>query len=504
MNILWIDDEIDLLKPLIMLLKEKGYNVTGVSSGDDGISLLKKFPFDLVLLDEIMPGKDGLASLRDIRTTDTHIPVVMITKSEEEKLIEKAYSARATDYLVKPIKPQQLISTVKRILERRDIIKRKQPEDYAKFYSSVNSEIYSDIRIEEWIAIYRDIIKWNIDLHNFGDEEFRKTHKDLLWTAERQFARFMEAEYPKWLLEGKGPDLSPDIVRKYVMPRIVKERRVYFILLDCMRYDQWLAIKSVLQGDFNIEESQYLAILPSATPYARNSIFAGVFPDELSHRFSRFWDPEENRFERDLLAMQVEEIKNIKGPVYFKIRNIQEAKTLEERTQAYRKARFVSIVINFLDILIHQRMESQVIEEVIPDEDSLREFTRLWFTKSYIYNLLRELRDIKATVVITTDHGAIITHKPTIIEGGKTISKNLRYKYGPVLKTNERHCIYIEEPERFRLPNSGIKYAIAKEDYYFIYSSHREKYEAEYKHTFQHGGVSMQEQILPIAVLTPK
>ena len=288
MNILWIDDEIDLLKPLIMLLKEKGYNVTGVSSGDDGISLLKKFPFDLVLLDEIMPGKDGLASLRDIRTTDTHIPVVMITKSEEEKLIEKAYSARATDYLVKPIKPQQLISTVKRILERRDIIKRKQPEDYAKFYSSVNSEIYSDIRIEEWIAIYRDIIKWNIDLHNFGDEEFRKTHKDLLWTAERQFARFMEAEYPKWLLEGKGPDLSPDIVRKYVMPRIVKERRVYFILLDCMRYDQWLAIKSVLQGDFNIEESQYLAILPSATPYARNSIFAGVFPDELSHRFSRF------------------------------------------------------------------------------------------------------------------------------------------------------------------------------------------------------------------------
>jgi len=170
MNILWIDDEIDLLKPLIMLLKEKGYNVTGVSSGDDGISLLKKFPFNLVLLDEIMPGKDGLASLRDIRPIATHIPVVMITKSEEEELIEKAYSARATDYLVKPIKPQQLISTVKRILERRDIIKRKQPEDYAKFYSSVNSKIYSDIRIEEWISIYLDIVKWGIELHNFGDE----------------------------------------------------------------------------------------------------------------------------------------------------------------------------------------------------------------------------------------------------------------------------------------------------------------------------------------------
>ncbi len=504
MNILWIDDEIDLLKPLIMLLKEKGYNVTGVASGDDGISLLKKFPFDLVLLDEIMPGKDGLASLRDIRNIDANIPVVMITKSEEEELIEKAYSIRATDYLVKPIKPQQLISTVKRILERRNIIKRKQPEDYAKFYSSVNSNIYGDIGIEEWISIYLNIIKWSIELHDFGDEEFRKTHSDLMWTAERQFAKFIETEYPKWLLEGKGPDLSPDIVRKYLMPKILKEKRVYFILLDCMRYDQWLTIKPVLQEDFNIEENQYLSILPSATPYARNSIFAGVFPDEISYRFPKFWDPGENRFERDLLAMQVEEIRNIKGPVYFKIRNIQEAESLEEKASAYRKARFVSIVINFLDILIHQRMESRVIEEILPDEDSLREFTKLWFRKSHIYNLMRELRDLKATIVITTDHGAIITHKPTIIEGGKTISRNLRYKYGPVLTTNKRNCIYIEEPERFRLPDSGKKYAIAKEDYYFIYPSHPERYEAEYKHTFQHGGVSMQEQILPIAVLTPK
>ena len=504
MNILWIDDEIDILKPLIMLLKDKGYNITGVSSGDDGVSLLKKFPFDLILLDEIMPGKDGLASLRDIRAVDINIPVVMITKSEDEELIEKAYSSKATDYLVKPIKAQQLISTVKRILERKDIIKRKQPEEYAKFYSDINNKIFTQIGIDEWISIYLDIIKWNMELYKFGDEEFRKTHKDLLWTAERQFAKFIESEYPNWLLKGTGPDLSPDIIRKYVMPRIPKHKRIYFILLDCMRFDQWLSIKPILQQDFNIEEHKYISILPSATPYARNSIFAGVFPDEIAYRFQRFWDPEENKYERDLLAIQVEEIKNMKGPVYFKIRNIYEAETLEERARTYRKARFVSIVVNYLDILIHQRMQSQVIEEILPNEDSLREFTKLWFANSHIYRLIKELKNIKATIIITTDHGAIITRKPTLIEGGKTISRNLRYKYGPVIKANKRHCIYIENPERFRLPDRGFKYAIAKEDYYFIYPSNPQKYEAEYKFTFQHGGTSMQEQILPIAILTSK
>ncbi len=504
MNILWIDDEIDLLKPLIMLLEDKGYNVTGVASGDDGVSLLKRFPFDLILLDEIMPGKDGLASLREIRSLDTNIPVVMITKSEDEELIEKAYSSKATDYLVKPIKSQQLISTVKRILERREIIKRKQPEEYAKFYSSTNTKIYSQIEIEEWISTYLELVKWDVELSKFGDEEFRKTHTDLLWTAERQFAKFIETAYPNWLLKGIGPDLSADIIRKYVMPRLPKQKRLYFILLDCMRYDQWLAIKPILQRDFNIEEHQYLSIIPSATPYARNSIFAGVFPDEIAHRFPQYWDPEENRYERDLLAIQVQEIKNMKGPVYFKIRNIQEAEKLQERARVYRKARFVSIVVNYLDILIHQRMQSQVIEEVLPDEDSLRQFTKLWFDRSHIYRLIKDLKNIKATIIITTDHGAIITQKPTIIEGSRAISRNLRYKYGPVIKANERHCIYIENPDTYRLPNREIKYAIAKEDYYFIYPSKPEKYESEYKHTFQHGGVSMQEQILPLGILTPK
>ncbi len=504
MNILWIDDEIDLLKPLIMLLKERGYNLTGVSSGEDGISMIKKFPFNLVLLDEIMPGKDGIRTLREIRDIDNNIPVVMVTKSEEEELIEKAYSIKATDYLVKPIKFQQLISTVKRILERKSIIKKAQPESYARFYTSCNNKIYTDISIDEWIAMYLDIVKWDMEIYEFGDEEFRKTHKELLWAAERQFAKLIEEKYPRWLLEGKGPDLSPDIVRKYVMPKIKKGKRVYFIILDCMRYDQWITIKSVLGEDFDIQEEQYISILPSATPYARNSIFAGVFPDEIAYRFPRLWDPHENRFERELLAMQIEEIRTIKGPVYFKVRNSQEAERLLEKAQGYRKARFVSIVINFLDLLIHQRMESQILEEVITDEDALRELTKIWFSRSSIYNLLLELKDTNTTIVITTDHGSVIAQKPSIIEGGRTISRNLRYKYGPVLKVNKRHCIFIEKPNVFRLPGSGINYAIAKEDYYFIYPSHPHEYEKEYKYTFQHGGVSMQEQILPVAVLTPR
>ncbi|MCD5383889.1 bifunctional response regulator/alkaline phosphatase family protein [candidate division WOR-3 bacterium] len=504
MNILWIDDEIDLLRPLIMLLKERSYNVTGVSSGEDGVSLLKRFPYDLVLLDQIMPGKDGIMTLRDIRDLNMDIPVVMITKSEDEELIDKAYGVKATDYLLKPIKPQQLISTVKRILERANIIRKAQPELYAKFYTSCNNKIYSKIEIEEWISIYLDIVHWDMELYKFGDEEFRKSHRELLWTAERQFARFIETEYPRWLLEGKGPDLSPDIVRKYVMPRVERGNRVYFIILDCMRYDQWLVIRSILNKDFKIQEAQYLSILPTATPYARNSIFAGVFPDEIAYRFPKMWDPRENRFERDLLAMQVEEIKRIKGPVYFKVRNLKEAEDFKEKVRGYRKAKFVAVVINFLDLLIHHRMESAVLEEVLSDENALRDLTGTWFTTSSIYSLLQELKTKNTVVIITTDHGAIIAKKPSLIEGGRTISKNLRYKYGPVVEPNKRDCIFIEEPGLFRLPGKGINYAIAKEDYYFIYQSHAEEYKKEYKYTFQHGGVSMQEQILPIAVLTPR
>jgi DNA-binding response OmpR family regulator len=502
-RILWVDDEIELLRPFILLLEERGYSVTGIHTGDDAIQLLKKFPLDLILLDEIMPGKDGLATLREIREINEDIPVVMVTKSEEEELIDKVYAKLATDYLAKPIKFQQLISTVKRILEREEMVKRHISEDYSGFYNQVNGRIQEELNVQDWVRVYLDLVRWSIRLDNIGDETFKETHEELIMLAEREFARFVEERYTEWVELG-GVDLSVNIVEKYVIPIIEREKKVYFVILDCMRYDQWLLIKPFLEKYYRIEEHQYFSILPTATPFARNSIFSGLYPSDISQLYPRLWDPEQNRFEKELLSMQTERIRTMKSPVYIKVRNVNEAKLLRGKLLAFKKARFVSIVINFLDILIHQRMQSEVIEEVLPEQGSLRNLSRLWFKESHIYHAMKEISKGRATIILTTDHGSLIARKPTLIHGGKVISKNLRYKYGPVVRANPRHCMFITEPRKYGLPDDGLRYAIAKEDYYFIYSSHPEQYEREYKNTFQHGGISMQEMILPIAILTPR
>ena len=498
-RILWIDDEIELLKPHILLLEKRGYSVTPLACGEDTMPLLREEKFDLILLDEIMPGKDGLAILKEIRESGIDSPVVIVTKSEDEKLIDKAYERAAHDFLIKPIKFPQLLSTVKRILEREKMLKSAIPQEYTAFYNRVQTTIMQKTDWKDWISIYSELTKWDITLE---EEDLKDLNRELISTCEREFSRFIEDEYSFWLKGEEAPILSPDVVKLFLVPQAMEKERVYFVVLDCLKLDQWFSIKSLLNEFYEIEEHYYYSILPSATPYSRNSIYSGLFPSEIASRYPNYWDPEANKFEYELLVNQLRSMKIDRDITHIRVMNLQDAELLKKRVVGLKG--IISIVINFLDFVVHLRKEAEVIHEVAPDEEGLRSLTQLWFSKSYLFELLKELSRDNISIILTTDHGSIFAKKPTVIHGGKSLSRNLRYKYGPALRCDTRHAIFINEPSQYKLPGKGIRYGIAKENYYFIYPTHPHEYEREYKYTFQHGGVSMQEMILPCAILSTR
>lgn len=502
-RILWIDDEILLLRPLIILLQNHGYAVIGVTSGDEGYELLKKESFDLVLLDEIMPGRDGISTLKLIRELNPAIPVVMVTKSEEEIIIDKAYISGADDFLVKPLIPNQLISTCKRFLEKEDLIRSEIPEDYTKFYQQMREKIGQVVSFKEWCSIYMELSRWNMKIGQ--TQEIWGLHLQLFEESEIEFSRFIEANYMNWI-HGKGtggdtPILSPQVVPEFVIPHTVENKQVYLIILDCLRLDQWLSIKKLLLPLYKVEENFYCSILPSATPFARNAIYSGLYPAEIATKYHHFWHPEENKYEKELFDLHLRKF-NLHGG-YVKVRNLGEEISLKKTLTKFKSAPIISIVVNFLDYLVHAKRESQVVEELIPDESGLWLLTEIWFSRSHIYELLKELANQDSPIVLTTDHGAILARKPTTIYGSKTMSHNLRYKYGPALRCDSKHALFILNPEDYKLPND-TRYGIAKEDYYFIYPTHPQEYTKEYRFTFQHGGISMQEMILPCITLFPK
>jgi CheY-like chemotaxis protein len=498
-HILWIDDEIQILKPLVLLLNNHGYEVSGATSGDEGCELLEKGDFDLVLLDEIMPGKDGIRTLKSIREFNSDIPVVMITKSEDEAMIDKAYTSGVDDFLVKPLIPNQLISTCKRLLERENLIRQEIPEDYTRFYQEIQQKLGQRPNSQEWCSIYVKLTRWGSRIAL--DQEVWGLHSQLLQECEIEFSRFVGENYVRWTHESSGPKLSVDVIPEFVVPHTFNHKKVYLLTLDCLRLDQWYAIRKFLEPLYKIKEQQYFSILPSATPFARNAMHSGLHPAELAKQYPQFWDPESNRYEKELLELQLRKF-NLRGG-YLKVRNLGEEMNLRKNLTRFKSEQVVSVVVNFLDYLVHAKRESQVIEELAPDERGLCSLTELWFSRSHVYEWLKEVAEQRIPVILTTDHGSILARKPTIVHGSKKISQNLRYKYGPALRCDPRHALFISNPEDYMLPGT-VRYGIAKEDYYFIYPTHPQEYAREYKYTFQHGGISMQELIIPCISLLPK
>jgi len=513
-KILWVDDEIDQLQAHIIFLKDRGYAVTPVSSGDDAIAAVAESDYDLVLLDEQMPGRDGLSTLEELKEIKPNLPVVMVTKSEEEDLMDQAIGKKISDYLTKPVNPSQVLLVIKRLLDTRKIREDHVTRDYVQSFNRMNQKLYGPMEWQDWIDAYRQLVTWELEISEFRDADLLQTHagQKKEWNAE--FGKYMEKWYPRWLSSGDGPPLSVDIADKFVFPHLAKDQQVFFIVIDCMRLDQWIKIEPIVDEFFTVNLDYYYSILPTATPFSRNAIFLGEFPDKLHEYYPDLWsrggkdEASLNRYESELMRRQLKKKRiDLDGePMYSKVLDISEGENLARKVSTYQHTPLFSMVFNFVDMLVHGRSESQILKELAPDENAFRSVMKSWFEHSSLLQILKYLSTIDCTVVITTDHGSVIAGRSTLVKGRREASTNLRYKYGDNLNCDPKDVVFVKNPEKYRLPRFGMSttYLFAREDYYFVYPTQFHHYESKYADTFQHGGISMDEVILPIATLKPK
>lgn len=513
-SILWVDDEIDLLRPHIMFMEQRGYVITPVANAEDAIILIKEKSYDLVLLDEMLNGMDGLTALAEIKELKPSLPVIMVTKSEEESLMEDAIGSKIDDYLTKPVNPSQILLTCKKILEAKEIESEKRSKEYVLRFNEVAAKLMNPMNWQDWINLYVRFCEWEVELDQYPDLGLRQALLDQKRECNSAFGKFIERNYMEWLNGQNSPILSPNVVHNALLPVLDEGNFVVFLVMDNLRLDQWFTLEKLLYPYFNISKSYYYSILPTATPYSRNAIFSGLFPSEIEEKYPEIWekgmndDSSRNRYERQLLEKQLERAGyNLRPePKYIKILDTTEAKSLEKNITSYSKLKLVSIVLNFVDFLAHSRSDSDVLKELAPDEPAYRSLTRSWFEHSYIYRILKKLSKMNCTVILTSDHGSIRSLHGAKVIGDKKTSTNLRYKYGRCLKCDSKYAIQIKDPALYRLPSGRLNtnYLFAKEDYYFVYPTEYHYYLNYYRDSFQHGGVSMEEMILPIVRLDGK
>jgi CheY-like chemotaxis protein len=514
MKILWVDDEIAFLKPFVLFLEDRGYEVKTANNGMDAVNLVVDEKFDLVILDEMMPGMDGLATLTEIKRINSALPVVMVTKSEEEGLMDKAIASQIADYLIKPINPNQIIMAIKKIFQADEIRQNRIGEQYSQFSAQVNQRLFANPDWKDWVQIYKDLCAWDLQIDQINDPALAQTHFLEKRNCNTEFTNYVERNYAQWLNSDDRPNLSFDIVSEYVAPNLDQKGPVYFILLDCMRMDQYYSIEPFLQELFDVNVDLYYSILPTATPFSRNSIFSGMLPIDIAKRFPDYWitsnelDNSRNRNEHQLLDEHIEDLGRQLDPSskYVKIFNMEEGNFVLRKIETWNKEKLVVLVYNFLDLVAHHRSRDQILQETIPDESALRAFTKHWFLHSALYETLRLIAKQGGTVVMTTDHGSIKVNRATQVVGDRETTITVRYKEGKNLTCNERHAIYVKKPSDFGLPAKNIvdSFIFAKDDYYFVYPNAYHQYQKQYNGTFQHGGVSMEEMILPVAVCKPK
>ncbi len=515
-KILWVDDEIDLLRPHIRYLTEKGYTVDTATNGEDAIAMVKQTVFDLVFLDEMMAGMGGLRTLAEIKDLRPTLPVIMITKNEEESLMEEAIGVKISDYLIKPVNPSQVLMACKKFLEGRKITGAAVSRDYIQEFNQISVALMNDLDHTQWIDIYKRLVDWSLELDDHPELGLKQTLLDQFRECNLAFGKYVERNYRGWLERSDDrPTLSPDIVDKYLIPELSSGKSVIFFVIDCLRLDQWLMMESLLHEYYDITKEYYFSILPTATPYSRNAIFSGSYPSEVETRFPELWEKSEddessrNRYERQFLDKLLERRKIIlkPEPKYVKILDAEFGRGIENNINSYAQSKLTSIVVNFVDMLAHGRSDSSLLKEIAPDESAYRSLTKSWFVHSSLFGMLRTLSKNKnVTVLLTTDHGSIRCLRGSKVLGDREASTNLRYKYGRNLKSEEKAAIFVKNPADFKLPKRGVagNYIIAKEDYYFVYPTDYHKYLNQYRDSFQHGGVSLEEMILPVVKLEPK
>jgi len=511
-SILWVDDEIELLKAHLLFLEQKGYEVTPVSNGDDAVRLVRTRPFDLVLLDESMPGKDGLQTLQELREVNSTMPVVMVTKNEEEDVMEQAIGRRADDYLIKPVNPSQILVVIRRITEHHRIGEKQTAQDYVAQYRELDPSQFGSLDHEGWIQTYLRMIRWDLQLDRYRNTGLEATHEDQKRAANQEFSRYVERNYLDWVQKRQGPVLSPDVFGRWVFPRIQAGARVAFLIVDCMRLDQWIGMEPLLEPWFRIQRQHYYGILPSATPYARNALFAGLMPLEIAQQTPQYWESTSeqslNRHERELMELQLKRLgasPKLKSR-YAKVYSAEDAAQLRKALHPKSGVDVFGLVFNFIDVLTHGRSESQILQEIAPDEAAFRTLARSWFEHSSLFDTLKRMAQHGIEVIVTTDHGSVLGQRPTIATGNRDTSTTVRYKYGENLGFDEKGAFKMQEPEDYMLPKwrSTMNFIIAKENFYFVYPTRYRHYEKQFQGSFQHGGVSLEELILPVAHLVPR
>ncbi|GHA53171.1 T9SS response regulator signal transducer PorX [Pontibacter akesuensis] len=514
-NILWADDEIDLLKPHILFLEDRGYDITPVNSGSDAIEEFKDKIFDIVFLDENMPGISGLETLTELKNIRPTVPVIMITKSEEEHIMEEAIGSRISDYLIKPLNPNQILLSVKKLLDNKRLVSEKTNMSYQRDFRQLGMSFGERLSSVEWADIYKKLVYWELEI----DETENKSMADVINMqkdeANSNFARFIMDNYEDWINDEDedAPLMSHQLFKKRVFP-IMKEteRPVYFLLIDNLRYDQWKVLEPLILDYFTVDsEEMFYSILPTTTAYARNAIFSGMLPTEIAKKYPNMWvgdDEEEgkNLHEADFLDIQFQQNKVADKHSYHKITNVAAGRDLLGKFSNLDNNKLNVIVYNFVDMLSHARTDSNMVRELAPDESAYRSITKSWFLHSPLFDTLKAIADKKGKLIITTDHGTIRVKKPFKIIGDRNTNTNLRYKHGKNLGYTDKDVFTVPKPERFFLPKANVSttFVFAIEDYFFAYPNNFNYYVNYYKDTFQHGGISLEEVIIPFITLTPK
>ena len=511
-QILWVDDEIDLLKPHILFLEKKNYNVTTCTNGTDAIDLVEETNFDIVFLDENMPGINGLETLAAIKQIHSNLPVVMITKSEEEYIMEEAIGSKIADYLIKPVNPNQILLSLKKNLDLSRLVSEKTTSSYQQEFRKISMDLMSVNSYEEWSDLYKKLVHWELELENINDSGMLEILESQKSEANSLFYKFIKKNYQDYLTSPDTPTFSHTLFKDYVVPNLKSDKGVLWIVIDNLRFDQYRMLEPFINNHYKKEEEHsYYSILPTATQYARNAIFSGLMPSEMEKKHPDLWrnDTDEggkNMFENEFLTAQLKRLNISIKHEYYKIVSLKDGKELANNYNGTKQNDLTVLVYNFVDMLSHSKTEMEVIKELAGDDKAYRSLTVSWFKNSPLFEILQKAQQLGQKLIITTDHGTINCKHPTKVIGDKNISSNLRYKTGKSLSYEEKDVFAVRNPKDIFLPSISFNspFVFAKEDLFFAYPNNYNHFVNYFRNTYQHGGVSLEEMIIPCAIYSPK
>ena len=510
-RLLWVDDEIEMLRPHILFLEKKGYEIDTATNGADAIDLCRESSFDLILLDENMPGLSGLETLMQLKELTPNVPVVMVTKNEEEDLMEQAIGSKIADYLIKPVNPNQILLTLKKNIHAKELVQEVAQTGYRQDFARIGMQLSENLTAEDWKELYKKLVFWEMELATTDSNmtDMLQMQKE---EANLTFAKFVRKNYEEWITNPDArPLMSPDIFKRCVFPRLSAGRKVLLLVLDNCRFDQWRMLSAELSDDFDIEENLYYSILPTATQYARNAIFAGLMPLQIKEMYPDLWVDEEedegkNLNEEELIRQQLARYRRRETFTYHKVNDSGAMDKILGGFSAMAAHPLNVLVINFIDILSHARTESKMVRELAGSESAYRSITLSWFRHTPIKDLFRRLASEDFDILITTDHGSIRVNTPTKVVGDRNVNTNLRYKLGKNLSYNPKEVYEVKQPRKLLLPqpNLSTAYIFATGARFFAYPNNYNYYVQYYKDTFQHGGISMEEMLIPLISLKAK